>query len=103
MTDTAITLDLQEGFANDTVEIAVDGQAIQQLTGITTRLQIGLARSLPLALPASAAQLRVALPALGLQQTFALPNARPLWIGVSLSPARDSLDVLVQQQAFGYL
>lgn len=99
-----VTLDLREGFAGEEVVVSAQNMAALRLPGVSTRMQTGLARSLPLAdLPAGSTTLHVALPALGLAQDVALPPQRPLWVGVSLSRARDALEVQVQEQPFGYL
>lgn len=100
---TEVTLELREGFFADEVVASADGMESVRVRDVTTRTQIGHARSLVLPLPASAQRLRVELPVLGLSQDVALAAERPLWVGVSLSRGRDRIEVQVQQQPFGYV
>lgn len=98
-----VTLDLREGFFADEVVASADGMDSVHARDVTTRTQTGLARSLALPLPPTAQRLRVELPALGLAHDIVLPVDRPLWVGVSLSRARDHLEVQLQDRPFGYV
>jgi hypothetical protein len=97
-----VQLDLQDGFVRDEVIVSADGQEIARATEVTTRTQLGLARSLRLSLAPGSVSLSVAVPRLGLVETTILPDTRPLWIGASLNDARNRLDLRVQTQRFGY-
>ena len=99
----AVNLDLQDGFVRDEVVVSADGQEIARVSEVTTRTQLGLARSLRLPLGPGSVSLSVAVPRLGLVETTTLPDTRPLWIGASLNDARDQLDLRVQTQRFGYV
>ena len=98
-----ITLDLRENFVRDEVVISAGGREVAREQGVTTRTQIGLARSIPLPLGASSTRLEVFLPALGLRGKVDIPETRPLWVGVSLSQARDRVEFIVQTDPFGYV
>jgi len=98
-----VTLDLREGFFADEVVASAAGMDSVRVQDVTTRTQTGHARSLVLPLPSAAQHLRIELPALGLAHDIALPAERPLWVGVSLSRARDRIEVQLQQQPFGYV
>lgn len=97
----AVTLDLREGFDADEVSIRGAGMADVQLTGVSTRLQIGRARSLPL--PEAAQALDIELPRRGVASHVDLLPGRPLWVGVSLSRDGRRLEVLQQLEPFGYV
>lgn len=98
-----VRLELREGFHDDEVEVAAAGLETLRLSGVTTRLQTGLARSVPLALPPGATRLRVAVPGAGVAAEVELPATRPLWLGVSLSRERDALALEVRSTPFGYV
>lgn len=103
----AVTVDLREGFTGQTVRLVAPGLAPVQLDAVRTRLQIGLAGSQALALPAGELTLRIELPTSDdqppLRQDVDLPATRPLWVGVSLARSADRLEVVVQAQPFGYV
>lgn len=98
-----VTLDLRENFVRDEVVVSVGGREVVRVQGVTTRTQIGLARSVTVPLGASPAALDVLVPALGVRGEARIPETRPLWIGVSLTPARDRLEFIIRTDAFGYV
>jgi hypothetical protein len=98
-----VKLDLQDGFAHDEVVISADGREIARLVDVTTRTQIGLARSFRLPIAGGAMRLTVAVTSLNLAQEIDLPESRPIWIGVSVSEGRDRLMFRVQTERFGYV
>ena len=95
-----VTFELQEGFDGDDVVVSATGMDSMRASGVTTRMQVGLARSMRLPLPAQPVRLHVEVPGLHLVQDIQLPATRPLWIGVSLSRARDRLEVKTQDHPF---
>src|SRR5262249_16936544 len=97
-----VKLDLQDGFVRDEVIVYADGQEIARASDVTTRTQLGLARSLRLPIGPGAVRLSVAVPGLCLVETRDLPGSGPLWIGASLNDVRDRLDLRVQAQPFVY-
>ena len=46
-----IAVDLQDGFINDTVSISVGGRELLREEGVSTRFQIGLAKSVKVEVP----------------------------------------------------
>jgi hypothetical protein len=98
-----VKLDLQDGFIDDEVVVKLDGREIQRVTNVSTRSQIGLARSMDLVLPPTAVQLSIELPQMDLRTGVNVPAKRPLWIGASLNDTRDRLDVTVSERRFGYM
>jgi hypothetical protein len=98
-----VTVDLRDGFYRDEVILSVPGGAVlARESGVTTRTQIGFARSIELPLPAAATRIRLEIPARGMQRDIDLPPARPLWIGISLRDDGE-IEARIQQEPFGYL
>jgi len=97
-----VGLDLQDGFSGDEVIVSADGQEIALVRDVTSRTQLSLARSLRLPLGPGAVRLTVAVRGLGLAQSVDLPGTRPLWVGASLTSARDRLEFRVQTHRFVY-
>ncbi len=59
---TQITIDLQEGFENDTVVIRMNGQEVLMHENVSTRLQIGLADRFELQLSQGSNMIDIELP-----------------------------------------
>lgn len=101
MSDDSVNLDLQEGFDDDVVLLhGGDDAPPWRLDGVSTRLQIGRARSQRL--PGALQVLVVELPQRGLREEVVLLPGRPLWVGLSLSRDGGQLAVRQQHEPFGY-
>jgi hypothetical protein len=91
-------LDLQEGFANDNVEVAVNGKTVLRGGGITSRRMVGLALSAEVDDPDGALEISVQVPTKNLSQTFsveATPN-----LGISIQNGQ--LKIITSERRFGY-
>jgi hypothetical protein len=97
-----ITVDLQDGFMNDTVAISAGGREVLREEGVTTRFQIGRARSLQVAVPEGAITLEVEVSTKDASATAAIDTSKPVFVGVSLT-TEGQLEVRVQEQPFGYM
>lgn len=102
MTDTVV-LDLQEGFHRDEIVVSAADRELTREADVSTRVQLGHARSVPLDLAGDPCEVTVSVPGLGLEETVQVPAERPLWIRASLSVDRDRLDVQVVQEAPRYM
>lgn len=102
MTD-GVVLDLREGFFGDDVVVRASGRVLRLEHDVTTRVQTGLARSLPLPVETGAQQITLEVPGLRLLEEVALPDRRPMWIGMSLVRDRQQLEVLLREEPWGYL
>lgn len=98
----AITLDLREGFESDEVTVHAAGAVDIELHAVKTRMQLGLARSLPLALPDDTARIEIELPRRGVRAVIELSPGRPVWVGASLSRDGQRLEVEQQLEPFHY-
>jgi hypothetical protein len=97
-----VTLDLREGFEADEVTVRAAGAADIELHAVKTRMQLGLAHSLPLALPDDTARIEIELPRRGVRAAIELLPDRPLWVGASLSRDGHRLEVEQQLEPFRY-
>jgi hypothetical protein len=97
-----VTVDLQDGFKNDTVVISAQGHELLRDEAVTTRFQIGKAKSLQLAMPAGEVTLNVEVPTKDARTTVPIDTSKPVFVGVSLT-TEGRLEVKVQERPFGYM
>jgi hypothetical protein len=96
-----VTVDLQEGFDKDRVVLRIAAQTVFDEPAVSTRRQLGLARTIALD-GAPGATLIVELPDKGLSERIELGSADPIFIGVNLE--RDGrLSHRISGEAFGYV
>ncbi len=79
----AITLDLQEGFAGETVEVRLDGREVWR-GGVRTDWSIGLARRVPVEVPAGGGTVSVTVPSQPASIDLVLKPGEAPVLGVSL-------------------
>ncbi len=94
-------LDLTEGWRGDRVVVSVGGSERCQLTGITTRMQLGLASTIDLEVPAGEVELELALPERRIAGGYRLEVDRELWVAVRVVDGE--LDFRCSQRPFGYV
>lgn len=96
-----VTVDLQEGFDRDHVVLRLAERVVFEASDVSTRQQIGLARSVKLD-AAPGAPLIVELPVKGLSARIDLGGAEPIFVGVNLE--RDQkLSHRISREGFGYV
>ena len=84
-----LTIDLQNGFEDDTVLIKVNGAEVFRATKVSTRYQIGLARSVKLDAAEARSAIEVILPERALSKSVELDTTTPVYLGISLTPERE--------------
>lgn len=84
-----LTIDLQNGFEDDTVLIKVNGAEVFQATKVSTRYQIGLARSVKLHAVEARSVIEIILPERVLSKSVDLDTSSPVYLGVSMTPERE--------------
>jgi len=84
-----LTIDLQDGFEDEAVLIKVNEAEVFQATGISTRYQIGLARSVELDAVEARSLIEIILPERALSKSVDLDTSSPVYLGVSLTPQRE--------------
>jgi hypothetical protein len=97
-----VAIDLQDGFKNDTVVIRADGRELRREEAVSTRFQIGKAKSATLALPEGDVTLEVEVPTRNQRATVPIDTSKPTFVGISLT-TEGRLEVRVQEQPFGYM
>jgi hypothetical protein len=97
-----ITVDLQDGFKDDTVTVSAGGREVMREEGVTTRFQIGMARSLQVAVPEGEVTLEVEVSTKNASATIAIDTSKPVFVGVSLT-TEGELEIRVQERLFGYM
>jgi hypothetical protein len=97
-----VAVDLQDGFKDDTVVIRADGRELLRDEAVSTRFQIGKAKSATLALPEGEVTLDVEVPTRNQRTTVAVDTTKPAFVGISLTTA-GQLEVRVQEHPFGYM
>ena len=97
-----IPVDLQDGFKDDTVVISVEGRELLRDEAVSTRFQIGRAKSVKLQVPEGRTELTVEVPTRNLRATATVDTTKPVFVGVSLT-TQVKLQIRVQEQPFGYL
>jgi hypothetical protein len=97
-----VAIDLQDGFKDDTVVIRAAGRALLHDQAVSTRFQIGKAKSATLALPEGEVALEIEVPTRNQRTTVPIDTTKPTFVGISLTTAGE-LEVRVQEQPFGYM
>lgn len=85
-------LALDEGFDQDRVRISADGVVLVELQSVSTRHQIGHARSVDLKLPEGADRLTVGLPDRGLTGDWPLAGTPPPSLRASVRADGSAVD-----------
>jgi hypothetical protein len=95
-----LRVDLQEGFAGDTVQVRLNGKELLREAGVRTRLQTGLARLIETEAQGKA-NLEIALEERKLRATIPLDVSSATYVGVSVTG--DGLIHQLSGEPFGYL
>lgn len=96
-----LKVDLQEGFAGETVVLLLNGSEVYR-GAPKTRTQIGLAESLSFDLPPQRLTLEVIMPLSGVSASLDLNLFQDLYVGVTLSPD-GVLSLRSSLEPFGYV
>jgi hypothetical protein len=83
-----ITIDFQEGFKNDEIAVYSNGKKVFETEPISTRMQIGLAKSVEFDLPGEKANIKIDIPARNISETKEIELKENLRIGVSIENER---------------
>jgi hypothetical protein len=94
-------LALEEGFEDDDVVIAVDGEEALRAEAVRTRMQTGLARAGDVPVPDG--RHTVTVQARGASASIDVDVAGELYLGVSLSRSGDAIEHRVSREPFGYV
>lgn len=97
-----ISLALGEGFLNDRVRVVSDGRELASFENLSTRVQIGLARTVELEVEDGAA-LTIELPDKQLKTGVEVAPGLPAHVGVSVTPDGKALAVRTSEEPPGYV
>ena len=89
-----LRIDLQGGFDRDTVEIWVDEECRRRAEAVTTKFTLDLAASIPLETADGPVDIRVVLPARGIEQTLEALVAGETYVVVRVEDDRLVLEQL---------
>lgn len=78
-----ITIDLRDGFVRDAVIIRVDGREVYRDDAVSTRMQIGLAKSLTVQ-AAGPVAVEIEMPRRALSASIAVDATAPRHLGISI-------------------
>jgi hypothetical protein len=92
-------VELQEGFDDDRVEVAIDGSRFE-FPSLRTRYQIGLAEVIDVEVPAGAVDVRVVLPDRSLEGRSGYTVYHEVWVAVNV--ASGSVDFTWSEEPFFY-
>ena len=95
-----LVIDLQDGFADDTVAISVEGQEILNRDGVTTNYAIGRADSVQTDVAPGPIRVEIRIPTRHLTHEIALDLSAATYLGVSL--AGDKISVRISGEMFLY-
>lgn len=96
-----LSIHLQEGFADDTAIVRLNGTESGRWVHLNTKRLLGYAEIIDLPKPASGEiQLELALPKLGLAARAVVPGAGDSFVGVNVVDGR--LQIAVRDQPFSY-
>jgi hypothetical protein len=80
----SISIDLQDGFSDDTVMVQVNGREIFSKSGVNTDYSIGRADSVQTMVPEGSVEIAVAVPSRSLSDKVVINAAAEVYVGVSI-------------------
>ena len=92
-----VTVDLQEGFENDTVEVSLGGESRWRGDSVTTNLAVSLAASVPLEVEAGESEVRVTVPSRGLDATLPLDAKQDVHVAANVEGGALRLEQLAER------
>jgi hypothetical protein len=93
-------IDLQEGFADDTVILRVNGKEVFSKKRVTKRLLLGLADSVKTEVEKGLVTIEARVETRGIAKTIRLNVSADTYVGVSV--VNDKIEHLVSGKPFGY-
>ena len=99
---TALRIDLQDGFKDDVVIVFGGDEELLRLEAVTSRYQIGLARSETIELPAPMVTLEINVPTRRIAVELKLDTAKTGYLAVSID-ATGALACRASREPFYYM
>ena len=95
-----LRVDLQEGFANDAIDVRVNGRASLHQEGVTTQGMLGLATSAEIEVPEGLLSIEIEVPTKSLSKTIRLEPSESPYLGVSIG--KGEIEHILSKRPFGY-
>jgi hypothetical protein len=96
-----LRVDLQEGFADDEVDLRINGREALHKQGVTTKRMLGLATSAEIEVPEDGpVTVQVEVPTKHLSKSILLSVADSPHLGISI--LNGEIKFIVSRKAFGY-
>ena len=95
-----LSVDLQEGFSDDTVVLHLNGEEVYRQEHVATMRILGLADSFTTNIEEGPATLDIAVETQGIARTVPLDVTGDIYLGVSL--VAGDLETFVSSEALGY-
>jgi hypothetical protein len=92
-----LTVDLQEGFQDDVVEVSLGGESLWRGDSVTTNVVVSLAASVPLEVDAGERELRVTVPSRGLDAALRLDVADDVTVAANVADGGLRLEPLAER------
>jgi hypothetical protein len=97
-------VDLQEGFEDDTVVVRVNGLEIFRQEKLTSRPELGLAKTLEAEVEPGQVKIEVALPSKKLSKSFETQVKTETWVAFSIDDKTGNfVEPKTQETLFGYV
>jgi hypothetical protein len=96
----SLVIDLQDGFADDTVVICVDGQEVYHEQDVNTDYSLGRADSVEIRVSQGSVSVEIAVRSRHLSDTLALEVSKTVYLGVSILD--DKIDYRISDEMFRY-
>lgn len=96
-----LTVDLQEGFADDLVEIRINDREVFRQAGVSTQLLLGYAASFETPVRQGTVKIEINLPRKNLSKTIVFQVLDRVFLGVSVQG--DQIFHTTSPKPFGYM
>lgn len=96
----SLVIDLQDGFADDTVVIRVEGREVYHKQAVNTDYSLGRADSVEVQVREGSVSVEIAVPSRRLSDTKVLEVSRTVYLGVSI--LGEKIDYRISDEMFLY-
>src|SRR6185436_12494000 len=96
-----VTIDLQDGFKDDTVEIVMPGNPLLRVQNVTTKLLTGIADSKTVQVPEGSLDIGIRVPSRGLEARYTIDSQKDKYLGFSIQDGE--IGMFPQENPFGYM
>lgn len=93
-------IDFQDGFADDTVVLHVNGEEVFRKEHVSTKLLLGLAESFRTEMPIGPVTIDIDIQTKDVAKTILIEVFAPTYLGISV--ANGSIEYIVADEPFGY-